>query len=157
MPVKKAAGIVVFHRGPGNKIEYLLLKHNQRYWNFPKGGIEKGEREVEAAKREVFEEAGIKDIDIKNGFREREKYFYKASRKYSEEFLDGKIVVKLVVFFLGEAKTKDVKISHEHEGYEWLDFKGSFERFGRNRFHNKSQAILKKADDFIFHRKRAVI
>jgi len=39
----------------GNKV--LLIKHPyDNYWVFPGGGIEKGETEIEAAKREALEE-----------------------------------------------------------------------------------------------------
>ena len=47
MFLKKAAGAVVFYKNPNGKIEYLLLKHSARYWNFPKGGVEAGEREID--------------------------------------------------------------------------------------------------------------
>jgi len=153
MPIKRAAGAVIFHRGPGNKVEYLLLKHSVRYWNFPKGGMEKGEREIDTARREVREETGLTDIRILPGFYAREKYFFRASKNYGEISERNKTIMKLVTFYLAESKTKAVMISHEHEGFEWLDFNGASERLRKNRAYKKSQEILKKADDFIFHRK----
>lgn len=56
MPSEKSAGAVIFYRQPDGQIEYLLLKHNERYWNFPKGRIEAGEDSLAAARREVEED-----------------------------------------------------------------------------------------------------
>ncbi len=50
------AGGVVF--GPGGKV--LLLKHGSGQWVFPKGHVELGETQLQAALREVAEEAGVK-------------------------------------------------------------------------------------------------
>lgn len=52
-----AGGIVVF----GQKV---LLVHQRRTtsWTFPKGHIEDGESEIEAARREVLEETGLGEL-----------------------------------------------------------------------------------------------
>lgn len=145
MPVKKSAGAIVFHRAPAGKIEYLLLKHSEKYWNFPKGQIEKGESDIEAARREIEEETGLKNLRIISGFKAFEKYFYRGSKKYSEKE-EGKTIMKIVVFYLAESKTRDVKISHEHQGYEWLDLESALERLKR---YKGSRDILKRADNFL--------
>ncbi len=49
------AGGVVF--GPGGRV--LLLKHVSGHWVFPKGHVEPGETQLQAALREVEEEAGV--------------------------------------------------------------------------------------------------
>ena len=54
-----SAGAVVFKRERG-KLKYLLIKSFTGVFGFPKGHIEAGETEQEAAVREVFEETGIK-------------------------------------------------------------------------------------------------
>lgn len=110
MAIEKSAGAVIF-REENNKIYYLLLHYQAGHWGFPKGNIEKGEKAETAAKREVFEETGIKDIEFVSGFKETIKYFYKR---------DGKSFLKFVTFFLAETKTQKVKISLEHTGYQWL-------------------------------------
>ncbi len=53
-----SVGIILFHRFP-RKIMYLLLKQHQGHWGFPKGHIEKGERLIDTAVRELREETGI--------------------------------------------------------------------------------------------------
>lgn len=50
------AGGVVF--GPGGKV--LLLRHGSGHWVFPKGHVEQGETQLQAALREVAEEAGVR-------------------------------------------------------------------------------------------------
>lgn len=141
MPVEKSAGAVIFRKEKG-KIYYLLL-HYQRgarrphpCWDFAKGHIEKGEKPAESAKREIFEETGIKGVRFAAGFKETVKYFYKR---------DGKNIFKIVVFFLAETKTKKVKISCEHKGYKWLLHKEALEQL---TFKNAKE-ILKKANDFL--------
>lgn len=178
MPVKKSAGAVVFYRNPDGKIEYLLLKHSERYWNFPKGGIEEGESEISAAKREVEEEAGLKDITIVPGFKANEKYIYRAfddyrgnkdnieassqstyfktlgdvlANKNKKKTRKYETIFKLVAFYLVESKTKDVKISFEHQNYEWLDFENATERLKR---YKGSKEVLRKANEFILNSKR---
>ena len=141
MSVEKSAGAIIFRR-ENNKIYYLLLhypssaKALKEYWDLPKGHIEKGEDEIETAKREVKEETGLKDIEFIDGFRETIKYFFK---------FQGKTVLKFVTFYLTETKIKKVKISREHTGFKWLPFKEAIEQL---TFQNAKE-ILKKAQDFL--------
>jgi len=141
MPVEKSAGAVIFRR-ENSKIEYLLLhypssaKAPKDYWDFPKGHVEKGEEERETVKREVKEETGLEDIKFIEGFKEWIKYFFK---------FKGKTVFKIVTFYLVETKNKDVKISFEHIGYQWLPYKEALEKL---TFKNAKE-ILQKANEFI--------
>ena len=156
MPIEKSAGAVIFrkdyyppttlHIPPSRpkkaKIYYLLLhyplgaKAPQEYWDLPKGHIEKGEKETDTVKREVEEETGLKDIEFIKGFKEWIKYFFKWK---------GKNILKFVTFYLAETKTKNVKISFEHLGYEWLPYQDALEKL---TFKNAKE-ILKKANDFL--------
>ena len=43
----------------------ICKRKNSNQWQFPQGGIDKGETPIEAAKREIFEEVGIKPSKIK--------------------------------------------------------------------------------------------
>ncbi len=56
---KTAGGIII---GPDNKI-VLVNNTSKDWWSLPKGGIEKNENTLEAAKREIFEETGLKNIE----------------------------------------------------------------------------------------------
>ena len=55
---------------------YILLVKNTKggHWGLPKGTLEKDEKPIDTAKRELFEETGIKDIDIKTDPTFQEKY-----------------------------------------------------------------------------------
>lgn len=149
MPREKSAGAVVF-RKQDNKIYYLLLHYESGHWDFPKGNIEEGEKEEETVKREVKEETGIEDIKIIQGFKEWIKYFYRKTYNLEkEEKKKAPWVFKIVTFYLAETKTKEVKISFEHLGYQWLFYKEAFEKVT----YKNAKEILKKANDFLISKK----
>jgi len=126
---EKSAGAVIVRK---EKEPLFLLICNKGNWDFPKGNIEKGEKELDTVKREVKEETGIDDIKIIGGFREVISYYYKR---------DGKLVSKDVIFYLAVTKTKDVVLSYEHEDYKWLTYE---EAYNHLSFEN-SRRVLKKA------------
>ncbi|MCD6434010.1 MAG: NUDIX domain-containing protein [Candidatus Diapherotrites archaeon] len=140
--MERSSGCVVFKQNKSR--EYLLLHYDAGHWSFPKGHIEENESAEEAMKRELFEETGIKEIRIINGFREKSKYFY-----YSK----GKRVLKTVEYFLVEALQSEVKLSFEHQGYEWLKFEKAIQRL---TFKNDKE-ILKKAETFLRSRLNAFV
>jgi len=139
--VEKSAGAVVF-RKEGNKIYYLLLHYPsgartpRNYWDFPKGHIERGEKEIETVKREVKEETGLEDIKFIEGFKKWVKYFFR---------FQGKTVFKIVIFYLVETKNKNVKISFEHIGYKWLPYKEALEQL----LFKNAKEILEEANNFL--------
>lgn len=59
MKVSESAGGVVLNK----KGEVLVVNQQGNSWSLPKGGIEKGEAVLEAAKREIYEESGIKKLE----------------------------------------------------------------------------------------------
>ena len=140
MPVEKSAGAVVFYKN--KEVEYLLLhypgstKKAKDYWDFPKGHIEEGESEIETVKREVYEETGLKDIEILPNFKTSIKYFFQK---------EGKKIFKIVVFYLARANTKEVKISFEHIGFVWLPFEKAVEKVT----YKNAKEVLKKAHNFL--------
>lgn len=142
MPVERSAGAIVFRKERG-KIFYLLLHYpgashrsKKDYWEFPKGHIESGEKEIDAMKREVKEETGIDDLKIVEGFKKKIKYFFR---------WQGKNILKFVTFYLGETKKKKIKLSSEHIGYAWLPFEEAIEKLS---FKN-SKEIFKEAKNFL--------
>jgi 8-oxo-dGTP pyrophosphatase MutT (NUDIX family) len=58
--VRAAGGLV--HRRNEEGVEEILIVHRSAYddWSFPKGKLEAGEREEDAAVREVEEETGLR-------------------------------------------------------------------------------------------------
>ena len=149
MPVEKSAGAVVFFWAPGGKIEYLLLEHRAGHWKFPKGLIEKGEKLEVTAKRECCEETGLGELELVFGFKETERYFFKVKYDYQVKergYKIGQTLLKFVTYFLAESKSKDVKLSFEHENYGWFDYESAT---GKLKKSKSSQEILKKADEFL--------
>jgi len=55
LPELGAGGVVINDRG-----EILLLRYRSGGWTFPKGHIDPGERDEDAAVREVLEETGVR-------------------------------------------------------------------------------------------------
>ena len=113
-----SAGIVLF-RKEDSKILFLLLHYPSGHWDFVKGKMEKGESIHETAIRETKEETGITDITFFDDFEEWIEYNFQ---------YQGELVHKKVVFFLAETKTKEVRISHEHLDYTWMDYNTSMEK-----------------------------
>lgn len=145
MPIEKSAGAIIF-RMEGGKPLYLLLKYNPKYWGFAKGQIEKGESEEETLRREAKEETGISDLKIIPGFRRQEKYFFK--RNYGlkkEEKNKVPWTFKLVFLRLAETKTKEIRLSNEHEDFVWLPFEQAIKK----ATHKNAKEVIKKAHEFI--------
>ena len=93
---------------------YLLLRHRSGgHWGFPKGRIEPGESDLQAALREAREESGIEMIDKVPFFRTVSSYSFPRG---------GKKVRKKVVYFLGRVSQKGMVLSKEHSEGLWLGF-----------------------------------
>lgn len=58
------AGGIVFRRNESGGIEILLIQDAKDRWTIPKGHIEEGETAQQTARREIGEEAGLKDVDV---------------------------------------------------------------------------------------------
>ncbi|MCD6236174.1 MAG: NUDIX domain-containing protein [Thaumarchaeota archaeon] len=129
-----SAGAVLFYSN--ELIEYLLLHYEAGHWDFPKGAIEPGESELDTVRREVWEETGIKDIEIIPGFRRVIRYFYRKSRQ---------LVRKTVILYLARSPTKDVTLSYEHVGYIWLDYENAL----RKLTFKTAKDTLREAHSFL--------
>jgi len=128
---EKSCGIVTFRQtstGP----QFLILKYPGGHLGFPKGHVEDNETEHETAKRELEEETGISDVEILEGYREEITY------RFNNQ---GQMSNKLVVFFIGETKTEEVKISHEHSQFFWASYDEALKKV---TFENSKQ-LLRKA------------
>ena len=58
------AGGIIFRRVKDGSIEILLIQDAKDRWTIPKGHIEEGETAQQTAKREIGEEAGLKEVDV---------------------------------------------------------------------------------------------
>ena len=117
----QAAGIVVY-REAGDGRSYLLLRSRvtrSPMWEFPKGGVEPGETEREAAERELWEETGLAadEIELGDGFREEERYYFTLGQGSGR-----RLVMKRVAYFLARARTDRIRISHEASDFRWVAY-----------------------------------
>jgi len=106
-------------RKENDKILFLLLHYPSGHWDFVKGKMEEGETPHETAIRETQEETGITDVEFLDNYEEWIQYNFQ---------YQGELVQKKVVFFLGETKTKDITISHEHLNFTWMDYTTAMEK-----------------------------
>jgi bis(5'-nucleosidyl)-tetraphosphatase len=108
-----SAGVVVVRR-EGDVRKYLLLRA-YNYWDFPKGIVEAGEDPLEAARREVEEETGLRDLNFRwgHGFSETEPYGKgKVARYYVSETTEDEIVLPV-----------SPELGHpEHHEYRWVSY-----------------------------------
>ena len=116
-----AAGVVLFRNGEDTR-RYLLMRSaltRRPIWEFPKGGVEAGETEAQAAVRELWEESGIgeRQISMLDGYREEERYVFTQGKGDQRT-----LIVKKVVYFLARTDEERVTISREAEEYRWATY-----------------------------------
>lgn len=116
---ERAAGLILFRENSGKR-EYLIIR-NQRggHWGFPKGHVEPGEEDLQAAIREVSEEVNINRIQIVPGFRTSVRYSF---------LRQGEPVRKEVVLFLARTDEEGTPFQEEVEEMAWLPFPEALQR-----------------------------
>ena len=132
---EKSAGIVLF-RNDSDKNKFLLLNYPQGHWDFVKGKVEQNETPHETAIRETGEETGITNIEFIDGFEESVEYYFRFKKED---------IHKKVIFFLAKTDEKNIKISHEHNDYLWLEYDDALKK---TTFEN-AKNVLSKANEFL--------
>ena len=137
-----SAGAVIFKR-VGDKILFLVIySKRNKIWGFPKGHLEAGETEKEAAQREIKEETGLDDLYFIEGFEEKVEYETVSKRPPFE----GERIKKYVTYFLCETKIQDIIVDgREISDYKFLPLDEAEEQI---KFRNLDN-ILRKAYDFL--------
>jgi bis(5'-nucleosidyl)-tetraphosphatase len=112
-PASRACGAVVFRRSDQG-IRLLLLRAYKN-WDFPKGLVEPGENELDAAKREVREETGLAELDYPFGDE------FKETLPYADN--------KVARYYLAETEADKIELPvspelgrPEHHEYRWVSF-----------------------------------
>lgn len=133
-----AGGVVVFKENDA-VLFLLVFSGRNRQWGFPKGHIEPGESEGEAALREIQEEAGCRDLESIVPFREELVYEAVSKREPSE----GQRLEKHAIYFLYRAPECFARADgREITDYRWLRLT---EAEALLPFDNLRQ-VLRKAD-----------
>lgn len=142
---ERSAGAIIFRLGepPRREPHFLLLRYPGGYWEFARGHVEAGERELTTAAREIREETGITQLRFISGFRERYRFHFQR---------EGRMVAKDAIIYLAEVPRWTVRTSEEHLGYVWMPYR---EALLALRFEN-SRVVLRRAVAFLLRRSRPV-
>lgn len=143
MPITKdkSVGIILCCKFP-RSLKYLILKHKKGHWSFAKGHRDKGESLIDAAKRELFEEAGIKNIDFFS-----RKILLK--EKYTINLKNKNKVLKEVSYFIANTKSGKVKIDkNEITNYKWCTINSAQKVIT----YDESKKTLKKANKILLNK-----
>lgn len=136
MTYEHSAGAVVFTIVDDN-IKYVIIRSRQGYFGFPKGHIERGEDEREAALREVFEEVGLR-VELLDGFRVEDEHPIPSKRN----------VMKNIVYFAAQYSEQEIKYQRkELLGAQLMTFDQAMNSF---QFEG-SKRILTQANEFIIN------
>ena len=112
-----SAGAIIFRKEKDQPLFLLIYSGRNKKWGFPKGHIEPGEDEKDAALREINEETGIVALNFIDGFREEDIYQAVSNRGPYK----GKVIEKHSVYFLCETKTMDIIVdAAEITEHKWL-------------------------------------
>lgn len=124
--------------------EFLIIKHRQGHWSFPKGHKEKGETDLQTAKRELSEETGITAVKfISEGIELSEVYLFNSGKNHRVE--------KSVDYFIAEVFSEKVKIDNkEIVNFRWCDLEGGLKLVSfpeSENLLNKAYKIISNKND----------
>lgn len=85
----------------------LILKHNTSKWLLPGGKIQKGESWIKALKREIKEETGITEFEIKKILD-------------IDSWIENETGYYVVTFIATILKIDKITLSDEHIEYAWI-------------------------------------
>ena len=109
---KSAGGVVV-----GGMGKILVVSQRGTSWSLPKGHIDSGEDAIDAAKREIYEESGIKDLEFVKRLRSYTRY--KIGKGGNGE---DKSEIKKIVMFLFKTKEKHLSpIDPHNPEARWIE------------------------------------
>ncbi len=107
---KSAGGVVINNEG-----EVLVVNQKGKSWSLPKGHIEEGEDALLAAKREIYEESGLTDLQYVKRLGSYRRY------KIGLKEEDDKSELKTISMFLFKTSKKSLKpIDPENPEARWV-------------------------------------
>jgi ADP-ribose pyrophosphatase YjhB (NUDIX family) len=108
---RSAGGVVINDEG-----QVLVVSQRGKSWSLPKGHIDRGENALEAAKREIYEESGIRDLEL---IRELGSY---ERHKIGRDGADDRAERKLITMFLFRTSEKTLKpVDPDNPEARWVE------------------------------------
>lgn len=106
-----AGGIVISPKG-----KVLVVNQHGTSWSLPKGHVEPGEDTLTAAKREIYEESGVTDLELIEDLGEYQRY--RISKRGSEDISE----LKIIHIYLFRTSQIDLKpVDPENPEAIWVD------------------------------------
>lgn len=96
--------------------QFLLMRHTDR-WDLPKGLVESNETPIATAFRELNEETGIPESEV------RLIEDFRFSNRYQVTGFDGKPARKQLTIYLGVVRGNPKIELTEHVGYQWFEWR----------------------------------
>ena len=123
-------GIVVCKNG---KVLMCARADREEFsWQFPQGGVDDNEDFLKAAKRELFEETGIKSIEVIGRYPKPLRYeFRNGKKKIGNVEYDGQEQTWFLFKFVGDDEEINLNINPneiEFKDYEWTDIETAPEK-----------------------------
>lgn len=139
LPIEKSCGVILILRKDGDEDRFLILKQNNKpqSWSFPKGHMEEGETTKETALRELYEEAGVTELEFTN--------FPNIIEEYDHN-KDGEMRHKINELFIAFTKNDKV-IPQESEvlEYKWATYGEAINTFT----YEQPKNVLKKIKEYL--------
>lgn len=109
-----AGGIVI---GDGGTVA-LVQSRSSGFWTLPKGHVDEGETDEEAARREIMEEAGLMNLELIDDLGEYER------PHIQKDGSDDLSEIKIIHMFLFAAQPHaELEPTHEMKAAKWVSFR----------------------------------
>ena len=120
LPMRNGVGAVVLNKN--NKVFVgKRIDNPGKFWQMPQGGVDDGEKYFDAMKRELFEETGIKNIEI---IKQLEKmYQYNLPENLVGIIWKGKYSGQKQKWFITKFKGDDSEINLGNATPEFIEWK----------------------------------
>jgi 8-oxo-dGTP diphosphatase len=107
-----AGGIIYRINDETKQLQFLMVQDARDRWTIPKGHVEKGENTKQTALREIIEETGLQDIEIKS-------WLGKNNFRFRRQ---NSLVLMVTHIYLAEARSKTDNLIMEDwmNGIKWF-------------------------------------
>jgi len=120
LPLRIGVGIILLNRE--NKVFVgKRIDNPKNFWQMPQGGVNQNENFLQAAKRELEEETGIKSVELVKELKEWLKY--NLPENLLGKVLEGKYRGQKQKWFIMKFVGKDNEINVKTKNPEFLDWK----------------------------------